>query len=71
MFVAGVRMLIACVCVCFFCVIAWFVSDALSGGVWCFWGVSLLLVCERLWVIGSMCLFVLCVLVWYCMFCVC
>ena len=71
MFCDGVRMLFACVCVCFN-VIAWFVSDALCGGVWCFLGaVLLLLVCECLWVIGSVCLFVLFVIVWYCMFYVC
>ena len=37
----------------------------------CFLDVLLLLVCECLWVVGSMCLFVLFVIVWYCMFYVC
>ena len=51
----------------------YFVSDVLCGGVWCvcFGGVLLLLVCECLWVVGSMCVFVLFVTVWHCMFYVC
>ena len=40
-------------------------------GVCVFVGVLLLLVCECLWVVGSICLFVLFVIVWCCMCYVC